>query len=149
VVYFLVLTSVVVHGVTIPIGKGLGRTFTLTRSTGASGNNLISRLPPPLPIGGQLSEPVSPGMNNVDGRQSPTTPTSQVPENVHFDGKAKVDGSTPGIQWGEATVGGSSVALSGTVTPVTRASTPVLVEDAVESPIGIIKRTAVKTDSPV
>lgn len=49
VVYFLVLTSVVVHGITIPIVKGFQsaarRTITLTRSTGNSTSDLVSRLP--------------------------------------------------------------------------------------------------------
>lgn len=49
VVYFLVLTSVVVHGITIPIVKGFTsaarRTITLTRSTGNSTSDLVSRLP--------------------------------------------------------------------------------------------------------
>ncbi|WVQ97379.1 hypothetical protein IAU59_004491 [Kwoniella sp. CBS 9459] len=69
-VYFLVLTSVVVHGITIPLGKGFQRakTITLTRtSTGAGngngngenskdgsasggGNRYVSRLPPPVPV---------------------------------------------------------------------------------------------------
>lgn len=47
VVYFLVLTSVVVHGVTIPLGKGFNlarRTLTITRSM-LSESNLVSRLP--------------------------------------------------------------------------------------------------------
>lgn len=54
VVYFLVLTSVIVHGITIPIGKGFqnARSLTLTRSvTGLTGADRISRLPAPLPFG--------------------------------------------------------------------------------------------------
>ncbi|WWC58656.1 uncharacterized protein I303_101200 [Kwoniella dejecticola CBS 10117] len=56
VVYFLVLTSVLVHGVTIPIGKGfqMARTMTISRSstgvTNQSQNNLVSRLPPPVSL---------------------------------------------------------------------------------------------------
>ncbi|WVW82386.1 hypothetical protein I302_104393 [Kwoniella bestiolae CBS 10118] len=61
VVYFLVLTSVVVHGITIPIGKGgfkLARTMTITGSKSLSRNATgnvdggsgggVSRLPPPV-----------------------------------------------------------------------------------------------------
>ncbi|WWD17799.1 hypothetical protein CI109_102241 [Kwoniella shandongensis] len=60
VVYFLVLTSVVVHGVTIPLGKGFQRartkTLTMTNSfsksnTGGGGENVVSRLPPPVKPG--------------------------------------------------------------------------------------------------
>ncbi|WVR05954.1 hypothetical protein IAU60_002981 [Kwoniella sp. DSM 27419] len=50
-VYFLVLTSVVVHGVTVPLGKGFQRakTITMTRSsTGRTDGNVVSRLPPPV-----------------------------------------------------------------------------------------------------
>ena len=49
--YFLVLTSIIVHGITIPVGKG----FTLVRSrtlTSRSQNGpIVSRLPAPLPFG--------------------------------------------------------------------------------------------------
>lgn len=52
VVYFLVLTSVVVHGVTIPLAKGFSgvRRLTITRSAGATSAsgaalNAVSRLP--------------------------------------------------------------------------------------------------------
>lgn len=57
IVYFLVLTSVVVHGITIPIGKGFSgvrRTLTLTRSTQANGVDPVGGLPKAptsLPIG--------------------------------------------------------------------------------------------------
>ncbi|WWC99766.1 hypothetical protein V866_006671 [Kwoniella sp. B9012] len=55
VVYFLVLTSVVVHGITIPIGKGgfkLARTMTMSGSRNATGANdgMVSRLPPPVEL---------------------------------------------------------------------------------------------------
>lgn len=50
VVYFLVLTSVIVHGITIPIGKGFhhARSLTISRSQTANltGGGGISRLPP-------------------------------------------------------------------------------------------------------
>ncbi len=54
--YFLVLTSVIVHGITIPIGKGFSlarsRTLEITRSqTGLTGVDRVSRLPAPLPFG--------------------------------------------------------------------------------------------------
>ncbi|OCF31083.1 hypothetical protein I316_07214 [Kwoniella heveanensis BCC8398] len=72
-VYFLVFTSVIVHGITIPLGKGFQRakTITLTRTStgtglfansnsntrddngkasGTEGNRYVSRLPPPLPV---------------------------------------------------------------------------------------------------
>lgn len=46
------MTSIIVHGVTIPIGKSLhATTLTITRSTGATDANLVSRLPPAVPIG--------------------------------------------------------------------------------------------------
>jgi len=51
--YFLVLTSIIVHGVTIPVGKGFqhARTLTMSRSnTGLVGSNTVSRLPTPVPI---------------------------------------------------------------------------------------------------
>lgn len=51
--YFLVLTSIIVHGVTIPVGKGFqhARTLTLSRSnTGLMGANSVSRLPAPVPL---------------------------------------------------------------------------------------------------
>jgi hypothetical protein len=76
VVYFLVLTSIIVHGITIPIGKAGSRGLTLTRSLTFSRSNTIntegpegsgregerrghlhdvSRLPPPILAGsGQL-----------------------------------------------------------------------------------------------
>lgn len=57
IVYFLVLTSVIVHGITIPFGKGFQRARTLTitrslvRSQSKSTGNDVSRLPPPVPVG--------------------------------------------------------------------------------------------------
>ncbi|KAL7424782.1 hypothetical protein Q5752_000466 [Cryptotrichosporon argae] len=64
VVSFLVLTSVIVHGITVPIGKGFqtarSRTLTLTRSL-ATNADLVSRLPAPVPIGtvvAQIEVPV-------------------------------------------------------------------------------------------
>lgn len=76
VVYFLVLTSIIVHGVTIPIGKAGSRARTLTFSRSNTNNNNdgtegsgasesgggrrgnlhdVSRLPPPISAGmGQL-----------------------------------------------------------------------------------------------
>ena len=52
--YFLVLTSIIVHGITIPIGKGFqqARSITLTRSqAGLTDADRVSRLPAPLPLG--------------------------------------------------------------------------------------------------
>ncbi|EIW72414.1 hypothetical protein TREMEDRAFT_36687 [Tremella mesenterica DSM 1558] len=51
VVYFLVLTSVVIHGITIPVGKGFqrARTSTLSRSQTTTAG-IVSRLPPPVPL---------------------------------------------------------------------------------------------------
>ncbi|RSH92828.1 hypothetical protein EHS25_008274 [Saitozyma podzolica] len=52
--YFLVLTSIIVHGITIPIGKGFqqARSITLTRSqAGLTEADRVSRLPAPLPLG--------------------------------------------------------------------------------------------------
>ncbi|ORY33688.1 Sodium/hydrogen exchanger family-domain-containing protein [Naematelia encephala] len=65
IVYFLVFTSVIVHGVTIPLGKGFQRvrTLTITRSQSASFADTarVSRLPPALPIGaGASGSPRSP-----------------------------------------------------------------------------------------
>jgi NhaP-type Na+/H+ or K+/H+ antiporter len=53
VVYFLVFTSIVVHGITIPIGKGFQnvRSLTLTRSQTDTAADRVSRLPAPLPFG--------------------------------------------------------------------------------------------------
>lgn len=51
--YFLVLTSIIVHGVTIPVGKGFNhaRTLTMSRSnTGLVGSSSVSRLPAPVPL---------------------------------------------------------------------------------------------------
>lgn len=42
VVYFLVLTSIIVHGITIPIGKAGSRSLTLTRSLTFSRSNTIN-----------------------------------------------------------------------------------------------------------
>ncbi|KAK8866002.1 hypothetical protein IAR55_001153 [Kwoniella newhampshirensis] len=66
VVYFLVLTSVVVHGITIPIGKGFqrARTSTLTKTktsdsklqSSANGGGHVSRLPPPVVLGGSRED---------------------------------------------------------------------------------------------
>ncbi|KAK4688341.1 sodium/hydrogen antiporter, partial [Tremellales sp. Uapishka_1] len=51
VVYFLILTSVIVHGITIPINRGFKHAQTLTMSRSQTGTanepNNVSRLPPP------------------------------------------------------------------------------------------------------
>lgn len=48
--YFLVLTSIIVHGVTIPLGKGFHRihTQTLTASRTMQSINQTSRIPTPI-----------------------------------------------------------------------------------------------------
>lgn len=54
--YFLVLTSIIVHGITIPIGKGFqqARSLTITRSqAGLTAADRVSRLPAPLPLGSE------------------------------------------------------------------------------------------------
>lgn len=139
VVYFMVLTSVIVHGVTIPIGKSMQHTLTLTRTK--SGSQFISRLPPPVPFGGAL----------------PTQDVNAVPESkddsaadvsVH-DANHDLDsgtGATPlgfsrtntlstgpplshtntmsqGVHWGDSTIG-HSVVSSGRTSPSHNDSTP-------------------------
>ncbi|WVF70543.1 hypothetical protein IAT40_005334 [Kwoniella sp. CBS 6097] len=99
-VYFLVLTSVVVHGITIPLGKGFQRakTITLTRtSTGAGhgnstsddtaktnsgggGSRHISRLPPPVPVPTAISTEIQQGKSGggaIRFDDSPSTSTSR------------------------------------------------------------------------
>ncbi|KAK6905786.1 hypothetical protein L486_06867 [Kwoniella mangroviensis CBS 10435] len=75
VVYFLVLTSVVVHGVTIPIGKGgfrLARTMTMSGSRNATGANegMVSRLPPPVELPSR-SQTQSISVSGHDGTPMP------------------------------------------------------------------------------
>lgn len=179
-VYFLVLTSVIVHGITIPIGKGFNhaRTLTLTFSTGAPTNNLVSRLPAPVPFGGenvQVEIEVPPESTAQDSSSEDGDDKSKrehvkiqipIPEAVHFDvdtpdnkhhhnatasiSRNNSGNFTPGVQWSDVVHNGRrSGPPSGTATPV-RASTPVLAEHVVEHPIGIIKRTGkVGHDSPV
>lgn len=68
VVYFIVMTSIIVHGITIPIGKGFHRTLTVTRSSQTTGTTTVSRLPPAVPIGQVL-----PTQRMADGSESTST----------------------------------------------------------------------------
>ncbi|WWC66335.1 uncharacterized protein I206_100236 [Kwoniella pini CBS 10737] len=73
VVYFLVLTSVLVHGVTIPIGKGFQRARTMTISRSSTGinsqNNLVSRLPPPVSLPSTPAQSMTTGVTlNQNGQ---------------------------------------------------------------------------------
>ncbi|ORX36017.1 Sodium/hydrogen exchanger family-domain-containing protein [Kockovaella imperatae] len=89
---FLIFTSIVVHGITIPVGKGFQRARTITRNTGsrAPSTNEVSRLPPPVPLGGIRSQPVTPPRSGTP--MSTRTPTmTPGPSMVRFgtlDGRA-------------------------------------------------------------
>ena len=60
-VYFLVLTSIIVHGITIPVGKGFHHAATRTNTQNRSSSNLVgsgvSRLPPAVPLGSKGMTP--------------------------------------------------------------------------------------------
>jgi hypothetical protein len=74
--YFLVLTSVIVHGITIPVGKGFQHARTLTRSQTATGlveSGGVSRLPPAVPLGTKtLPTHSRPGTPPGSGANTPT-----------------------------------------------------------------------------
>lgn len=87
--FFLVLTSIVVHGITIPVGKGFQRARTLTQTRSITGlvgdGNNVSRLPPPISTTGKMPDTSSEGEQeqgqpsstairfDLDGQPSPET----------------------------------------------------------------------------
>lgn len=96
VVYVLVLTSIIVHGITIPIGKGFHsvstRTFTLSRSQTQTQPDNVSRLPAPLPFGSDaLREQVTRGLDEDEGDGDRT---------IRFAGEPGTIGSGNGIENG-------------------------------------------------
>ncbi|EKD05460.1 hypothetical protein A1Q2_00221 [Trichosporon asahii var. asahii CBS 8904] len=133
VVYFMVLTSVIVHGITIPIGKSMQHTLTLTRSK--SGAQFISRLPPPVPFGGALpthdtnatSEPKEASARDVGVHDDATAPNSGTGTPAAFSrtntlSMSRTNTMTQGVHWGENTVG-HSVQSSGRTSPSNNDST--------------------------
>lgn len=79
------MTSIVVHGVTIPIGKGFERTYTLTitRSTQVTQGNVVSRLPPAAPFGQTLP--------TVNTSSSSSTRTTGLDGHGGMDSEATID----------------------------------------------------------
>lgn len=122
------MTSIIVHGITIPLGKSLNsaRTLTITRSSGATSADLVSRLPPAVPYGAQSSGAIimshSRDTSDVDGSKRPEHVTISAEDRVRFDLGTKTSdsatisraGSAIGIQWSDRV----SNAGSGRATPV-------------------------------
>lgn len=138
VVYFLVLTSIIVHGVTIPVGKGFtfARTLTVTRSTGDPSADLVSRLPPPVAFG-DVQPPTKPAdtANNSVADLGAIKATDGSDDRVHFDLGGQVGRAvqtttdsapisrnvsfTPATKWDDGVMGDSRVTpiSSGRTTP--------------------------------
>lgn len=103
VVYFLVMTSVVVHGVTIPLGKGFQRAATITLSRTSTAADLVGvRLPPAVPVG-SVPTPVAPAPESAAPSSSARTEVYGMAEQpqspqIHFDlPLAKSADNTPPI----------------------------------------------------
>ncbi|TXT11265.1 hypothetical protein VHUM_02016 [Vanrija humicola] len=87
VVYFMVMTSVVVHGVTIPLGKGFQRAATITLSRTSTAADLVgARLPPAVPVG-SVPTPVAPEPPAPTHARGESFGLSQQPASpqIHFD----------------------------------------------------------------
>jgi len=97
VVYFLVMTSVVIHGITIPLGKGFqtARSLTRTRSnSGLSGSDSISRLPDAVALGGdELRRSVAAALSDGQANRDPSQDTSET------DREMKPANATSGIRF--------------------------------------------------
>lgn len=144
------MTSIVVHGITIPVGKSLNsaRTMSVQRSTEAPSADLVSRLPPAVPLGAS-SLPISqrsdsPTSSLHKGKAPEPVPIS-ADERVRFDlnntGQSGTHSRTgswgPGVQWSDKVSNGGSghatpvervIALDN-ATPVERAATPEQLEE--------------------
>lgn len=136
VVYFMVLTSVIVHGITIPIGKSMQHTLTLTRSK--SDAPFISRLPPPVPFGGALPthdtsaapDPKEAGARDAGVHDNATEAPNSGTATPHGFGSrtttlsmSRTNTMSQGVHWGESTVGHSAPS-SGRTSPSNTDSTP-------------------------
>ena len=98
VVYFLVLTSVIVHGVTIPIGKAGSRSMTLTRTLTFSRSNTTAN-EPGLDVGSddrrgnlhdvsRLPPPILAGTGRLPVRDDVQEMSANRPKDVRFHGDA-------------------------------------------------------------
>lgn len=117
----MVLTSVIVHGITIPLGKSMQHTLTLTRTKSSSGRagQIVSRLPPPVPFGGALptSDAVAaPDAKEVGAANVNAPGTAQNSRSGTPIGFSRTNTVSQGIRWGGSTVG-HSVVSSGRTSP--------------------------------
>ena len=88
---FLIFTSIVVHGITIPVAKSFQRARTMTRMSGSKslvdGGNNVSRLPPAVPLGTGIMHIPGSGTN---------TPREATPGGTPVPGSANVMVQSPG-----------------------------------------------------